>query len=145
MSGKKDNPVLLRLQNILYFYTMSNLYKIVALFSATATFLVNTSTENYGLLLNSKPLNSRYKTIGTYCSIERPDLFVLDRFGEKSLASFKHFSVSNLKNQANSCYCSSLSSEIKKSGIYIEYFTSPATICRNLTNSDIIYPFHYFW
>jgi hypothetical protein len=145
MPGNKDNPVLLRLQNILYFYTMSNLYKIVALFSAVATFLVNSSTENYGLLLSSKPLNSRYITIGSYWSIDRPDLFLIDRFGEKSVASFKHLSVSNLKNQANSYYCSSLSSEIRKSGINIEYFTSPATICRNLTNSDIIYPFHYFW
>ena len=123
---------------------MSNLYKITAMFSSSVLFFISISTENYGLLLNSKTQNTGYETISSFCSIEIPNLFLINRYGEKFVTSFKNLPVLKLKNQTSDFY-NNLSFEIKKIRINSEYLTYSGTIYRNLTISDIVFPFHYFW
>jgi hypothetical protein len=123
---------------------MSNLYKITAMFSSAVLFFISISTENYGLLLNSKTQNTGYETISSFRSIEIPNLFLINRYGEKFVTSFKNLPVPNLKNQTSDFY-NNLSFEIKKIRINSEYLTYSGTIYRNLTISDIVFPFHYFW
>jgi len=124
---------------------MSNLYKITSLFITAVIIFINSAKEYYPVLLNSIPQNGRNETINSFCSIEVPNLFLLNRHGEKSLTSLGQLPVSNLKNQSTDFYCSYLNSEILKSGINSKYLSYSETIYRNLTNSDIIFPFNYFW
>jgi len=123
---------------------MSNIHKTTALFFSGVLFFISISKESYGLLPNSKLQNTINESISSYCSIEKPNLFLINRYGEKFVTSFKNLPVPNLKNQTSDFY-NNLSFEIKKIRINSEYLTYSGTIYRNLTISDIVFPFHYFW
>ena len=124
---------------------MSNLYKTTALLFSVVLLYISTNTENYSLLLTSKLQNSECENFSSYSSTEKPNLFSQNRQGERYLNSIKNLPVFNLKNHANDLYSNSLSPTIKKMRINSEYLSYSETINRNLTNSDIVFPFHYFW
>ena len=124
---------------------MSHLYKITSLFITAVIFFINSAKQYSPVLLNSIPQNGRNETINSFCSIELPNLFLLTRHGEKSLRSYNQLPVPNLKNNSTDFYSSYLSSGILKSGINLKYLSCSETIYRNLQNSDIIFPFNYFW
>jgi hypothetical protein len=124
---------------------MSNLHKITALLFSGVLFFISIMTENYCLLLNSTPQNNGYETISSYYSTEKLDLFDLNRQGEKVVTSLKNLPVQNLKNRANDFYSNILSPGIRKLKTDVEYLSFSGTVYRNLTNSDIVFPFHCFW
>jgi len=124
---------------------VSNLNKTTALFFSAVLFFISISTESFGLLLNSKLQNAGYESISTYFSIEKPNLFLLNRYNEKIVTSFKKLPVTDLKNHTNDFYSKSFSSEIKTLRINSIYLSYAGTVYRNLTTCDIVFPFHYFW
>jgi hypothetical protein len=124
---------------------MSNLVKITALFSSAVLVFISISIEDYGSLLNSKLQNTGYENITSYCSIEKPNLFLLNRQYERLITSFKNLPISNLKKFTNDFNSNSISSEVRKLCISSEYISYSVIVYRNLTNRDIVFPFHYFW
>lgn len=124
---------------------MSNLYKTAALLFSVVLLYINTNTFNYWLLVTSNLQNTGCESLSSYFPIENPNLFISNRHGERFLNSIKNLPDSSFKNHANDYYNISLSSEIRKLKINSEYLSYSETINRNLTNSDIVFPFHYFW
>jgi hypothetical protein len=132
-------------RKILYFYSVSNLYKTTALFFSAVLFFISITTESYGLLLNSKLQKNGYESVSPYFSLEKPNLFLLNRYGEKSIISIKNLPVPVLKNFTNYIGYNSISLEIRKSGFNSDYLSYSGNIYCSLRNIDIVFPFHYFW
>lgn len=124
---------------------MSFLYKTATLLFSIVLLYINTNSLNYGFLLTSNLQKTGYESLSSYFPVEKPNLFLSNRQGERFVNSIKNLPDSNFKNHSNDYYNISLSSEIRKLKINSEYLSYPETINRNLTNSDIVFPFHYFW
>ena len=124
---------------------MSKLTKTTALFFVAMLFFISLSTENYGLLLTSQLQNAGSENSGSYLSTEKPNLFFLNRHEERLETSVKSLPNSKLKNQINDVCSNSISTEVRILSINSGYLSYSVTVYRNLTNSDIVFPFHYFW
>jgi hypothetical protein len=124
---------------------MKEVTKTTALFFAAVLFFLSTSTENYSLLLTSKLQNTASENSGSYLSTGNPDLFFLNRHEERLVTSVKNLPVTNLRNYINNFNNNSLSPEIRLSGNGSVYLLYSESVYLNLTNINIIFPFHYFW
>ncbi len=124
---------------------MSKLTKTTALFFVAMLFFISLSTENYGLLLTSQLQNTGSENSGSYLSTEKPNLFFLNRHEERLETSVKSLPNSKLKNQINDVCSNSISTEVRILSINSGYLSYSVTVYRNLTNCDIVFPFHYFW
>ena len=124
---------------------MSKLTKTTALFFVAMLFFISLSTENYGLLLTSQHQNTGSENSGSYLSTEKPNLFFLNRHEERLETSVKSLPNSKLKNQINDVCSNSISTEVRILSINSGYLSYSVTVYRNLTNCDIVFPFHYFW
>jgi hypothetical protein len=124
---------------------MSKLFKTTALFFAAMLFFLSICTQNYGLLLISHLQNTQSEDSDSYYSTEKPELLFLDRHEERLVNSVKNLPVPSFKNHPNNIHCNSLSPEVRIKSINSGYLSYSMIVDRNLTNSDIVFPFHYFW
>lgn len=124
---------------------MSKVTKTTALFFAAMLFFMSISTENYGLLLTSHLQNTGFENSGSYFSKEEPNPLFLSRHEERLVTSVKDLPVTGSKNNPTDFHSNSLSSEVRLLSINSGYLSYSVTVDRNLTNSDIVFPFHYFW
>jgi hypothetical protein len=124
---------------------MSKVTKTTGLFFATMLIFLSISTENYGLLLTSHLQNAQSENSDSYFSTEKPDLLFLYRNDERQVNSVRNLPVPSLKNHPNDIHYNSLSLEIRILSINSGYLSYSVIVDRNLTNSDIVFPFHYFW
>jgi hypothetical protein len=124
---------------------MSNVYKTTTLFFAAMLLLMSICTQNYSLLLTSYLQNDKSENSDSYFSTEKPDLLFLYRQEEKIVYSIKNLPVPSLRNNSHDNQSYSLSPEVRILSLNSGYLLYSETICRNLGNIDIIYPFHYFW
>jgi hypothetical protein len=124
---------------------MSNVYKTSALFFAALLFFLGICTQNYVGLITSPLQNTQSDNSVSYFSTEHPELLFLYRIDERQVNSFKNLPVPSLKNYSNNIPDNSLSTEIKLLSIHSGYLSYSVNVDRGLTNSDIVFPFHYFW
>jgi|SRR5450759_1609238 len=124
---------------------MSKVYKTTALFFAAMLFILSICTQNYGLLLISHLQNAQSENSDSFFSTEKPDLLFLTRQEERVVYSVKNLPVASLKNYPDDNHSYSLSPEVRILNLNSGYLSYSGTICRNLENVDIVYPFHYFW
>lgn len=124
---------------------MSKVTKTTGLFFATMLIFLSISTENYGLLLTSHLQNAQSENSDSYFSTEKPDLLFLYRNDERQVNSVRNLPVPSLKNHPNDIHYNSLSLEIRILSINSGYLSYSVIVDRNLTNSDIVFPSHYFW
>lgn len=124
---------------------MSKVTKTTGLFFAAMLIFLSISTENYGLLLTSHLQNAQSENSDSYFSTEKPDLLFLYRNDERQVNSVRNLPVPSLKNHPNDFHYNSLSREIRILSINSRYLSYSVIVDRNLTNSDIVFPSHYFW
>ena len=124
---------------------MSIVYKTTTLFFAAMLFIMSICTQNYGLLLTSHLQNAQSENSDSYFSTEKPDLLFVYRQEERLVYSVKNLPVPSLRNYSNDNHSYSLSPEVRILSLNSGYLSYSGTICRNLENVDIVYPFHYFW
>jgi hypothetical protein len=124
---------------------MSNVYKTSALFFAAMLGFLSTCSQNYGVLIPSPLQNSQSENSVSYFSTEKPELLFLDRHEERLVNSVKNQPVPSLKNHPNNFNYNSLSPEVRILSINSGYLSYSLIVDRSLTNSDIVFPFHYFW
>lgn len=129
----------------MYFCSMSNLLKTTAIFFSSVLFFISIITEKYCYILNSKTLISDQVSLIANPPFENLNLFLLNRHGAKPGAPLKNLPVFNLKNQTIDVNRNFLSYEPGKLRTDSEYIQSSGTISRNLTTTQIVFPFHYFW
>jgi hypothetical protein len=129
----------------MYFCSMSNLLKTTAIFFSSVLFFISIITEKYCYVLNTKTLISDQESLSANPPFENFNLFLLNRYGAKLGAPAKNLPVFNLKNQTYDVLGNILSYAPGKLRTDSEYIQSSGTISRNLTTTQIIFPFHYFW
>jgi hypothetical protein len=115
------------------------------LFFAALLVFMSGSTENYGLLLTSHLQNAQSENSDSYFSTEKPDLLFLYRNDEKQVNSVRNLPVPGFKNHPNDICNNSFFPEIRILSINSGYISYSMIADRSLTNSDIVFPFHYFW
>lgn len=119
--------------------------KATALFFAAILFFLSACTQNYGLLLTPHLENTRSENSASYYSTEKPELVFLYRFDERQVNYGRNLPVQFLKLFSNFIHDISFYPEIKLSSINSGYLSYSVITERSLTNSDIVFPFHYFW
>jgi len=124
---------------------MSKVYKTTALFFAAMLFILSICTQDYGLLLTSHLQNAQSENSEYNFSTETPNLLFITRQEERVVYSVKNLPVPSLKNYSNDNHSYSLSPEVRILSLNSGYLSYSGTICSNLENVDIVYPFHYFW
>jgi len=124
---------------------MSKVIRTTALFFAAILFFLSTSTQNYGLYITSHLQNTPAENTDSYYSTENPKLLFLYRNDERQVNSGRNVPTPSLKNYSNNIQYKSLSPEIRLLSINSRYYLFSLIVERSLTNSDIVFPFHYFW
>jgi hypothetical protein len=124
---------------------MRNLLKTIAIFFSSVLLFTSIITEQYCFILNSHKLSSNRESLSSHLPDRSTELFLSNYQGHKLVASVKDLPVFNLRYQAPDIYCNSLIPQLKSLRINSEYLQFAWTISRNLTNIDIVFPFHYFW
>jgi hypothetical protein len=124
---------------------MSKVTKTTALFFAAMIFFISISTENYGLLITSHIQNTGSENSGSYFSKEEPVPLFLSRHEERLVTSVKDLPVTSSKNNPTDFHSNRLLNEVRLLSINTRYLSYSVTVDRNLTNSDLVFPFHYFW
>jgi len=124
---------------------MSKVYKTAALFFAAMLFILSICTQNYSLLLTSHLQYAQSENSEYNFSTETHNLLFINRQEERVVYSVKNLPVPSLKNYSNDNHSYSLSPEVRILSLNSGYLSYSGTICRNLENVDIVYPFHYFW
>jgi hypothetical protein len=129
----------------MYFCRMSKLLKTAAIFFSSVLFFTSIITEKYCFALNSKTLISDLERLSTNPPFENPNVFLLNRHSARPVAPVKNLPVFSLRNQTIDIHSNLLSYEPGKLRKDSEYIQSSGTIIRNLTTTEIVFPFHYFW
>jgi hypothetical protein len=124
---------------------MRILNKIIALFSSVLLLFIGILPENNNQIHNSEVQNTGFEAISSYCSIEKPDLFLVNTLSERLVITFRHLPLSILRNQTDDLYTKSLFLEKKKFTVNSVYLFYPWKVYRKLTTSSIIFPYNYFW
>lgn len=117
----------------------------MSLFLAFVLFFLSISTENYCSLLNSILEKSGTENSDSYFSIDITDFFLLNRPDEKSEVTVKNLPYSYSKNQIGDLLKTSLSPQSVLKSVNSGYISYSEILDRNLTDGDIVFPFHYFW
>jgi hypothetical protein len=133
------------LQKNIYFCQMSNLLKTTAIFFSSLLFSVSIITENFCFVVNPKTITSGQESLSSDLPFENLSQFLSNRNGEKLISTIKNIPVFNLRNQTFDIHNNRISCEPAKLRICPEYSQSSEIISSNLTTSNIIFPFHYFW
>ena len=124
---------------------MRSFRKATALSLIIVVFYISIVAENHVRLINPiLKIPGGERTL-SYSSFEKPNLFLLNRQEDRLETSFKDHPIFNLKKHAKDFNCKSLYNEVRTLCINSEYFSNSTIIPRNLTNCDIVFPFHYFW
>jgi hypothetical protein len=124
---------------------MNYLLKTTAIFFSSLLFFVNIITDNYCLEAYSKTLNSGQESLSAHPPFENLGQFLSSRHGERLISTIKNHPVFNARNQTEDTQSKSIFCDPDNPGISPEYLNFSVTISRNLTISDIVFPFHYFW
>jgi hypothetical protein len=124
---------------------MSKAKRTTALFFTIALLYISVYSENYSRLITSVIQDSQCQNLSPYFGLENSILYFPNRQGENILASIKKLPVSNLNNNSNDPYIICSPPEVIKLNTGSEYLFNSETIYRNLTNCDIVFPFHHFW
>jgi hypothetical protein len=124
---------------------MSKVCKTTSLLLAAMLFFLGICAQNYGLLITSQHPNRQSGNSDLYASSEKPELIFLNRHEERLVNSVKNQPAPSLKNHPNNTNYNSLSPEIRILSINSGYLSYSVIVDRSLTNSDIVFPFHYFW
>ena len=124
---------------------MSNVYKSFAIFYATILFFLGICAQNYIALITSPLQNTQSENSVSFFSTEHPELLFLYRIDERQVNSVKNLPVPSLKNYSNNIQDNNLSPEIRLLSINSGYLSYSVIVDSGLTNSDIVFPFHYFW
>lgn len=128
-----------------YFCSVRNRLKATAILFSALLFFSSIITEKYCSILNSQFLSSGQENLSLNTPAGTPSLFVLNRNGERLVASIRNLPVDRSANQISDFQTTIQSTGLKKLIINSDYLQYSRTISRNLPNSDIIFPFHYFW
>jgi hypothetical protein len=121
------------------------MFKTTAIIFSSVLFFTSIITEQYCFILYSHTLSSNQENLSSRLPDGNTDLFLSTYHGEKLVAAVKNLPVFNLRNQVSDFYCNSPFSQLKRLRKNLEYLQFAWTISRNLTNRDIVFPFHYFW
>jgi hypothetical protein len=124
---------------------MRYLYKTAAIFFSTLLFSVSIIAENYCFEPNSKTLTAGQESLSTHLPFENLSQFLSNRQGERLISTVKNIPLFNIRNQTVDTHNKCLFCDPGNPGISPDYFSYSETISRNLTTSDIVFPFHYFW
>jgi hypothetical protein len=124
---------------------MNRLSKLIALIFAVLLSYVSIYTVDYGHYLTSQIHQDRSGDPASAFSTEKPELLFLNRQEGRFVRAIKNLPVTHLKTPVINFCSAKLSSGLVALKINLEYLLYPVTIYRNLKNSDIIFPFHYFW
>lgn len=124
---------------------MNKLYKTTSVLFSAVIFFISITTESYAFLLKPKLEKNGYETVKPFILLEKPNLFILNRHGEKNVTPIKNLPVTDFKNCTNDIDYNNLSLELRKSGFNSNYLSYSENIYCSLKNSDIVFPFHYFW
>ena len=130
---------------LLYFCAMNKMTKTFGIFFVAVIFLLNLSISNYGLLLNTQIQTSQNENSDSYISAQNLDLYFSNRNEKQPAYSVRNLPVSNLKNQPDDLYSDFHSVEGRISDINAGYLGYAVTLDPNLSNREIVFPFHYFW
>jgi hypothetical protein len=122
---------------------MGILYKITAILSSAVLLITGISIENFNSFSVSKSRNPRHETIRSYFSIEKPNLFIINRNGEDLVTSFKKLPSLKSWSHINDLIGRRIFSEIRK--LSFKYLVYSVFVNRNFTVSEIVFPFQYFW
>jgi hypothetical protein len=129
----------------MYFCLMSYFYKTSSMFFAAVLFFLNICTQNYSLLPSLHLQNTQSENSVSYFPAEKTGLLFLTRQEERDVYSIKNLPVPIQKNHTNYINCNSLSLEGRILSINSGYLSYALIVDRSLANSDIVFPFHYFW
>ena len=124
---------------------MSKVIKTFGLLFAALLVFLSICMQNYALLPTSHFQNAQSENSDSYFTLEKPGLLFLTRQEEREVFSVKNLPVPSLKNHSNQINCNSLSQEGRLISINSEYLSYSMIVDRSLANSDIVFPFHYFW
>lgn len=124
---------------------MSYLLKTAAIFFSSVLFSASIITDYYCLEANSKTLASGQESLSPHLPFENLSQFLSNRHGERLISTIKNIPVFNIRNQTVDTHNKCLFCDPGKPGISPEYLSYSETISSNLTASDIVFPFHYFW
>jgi hypothetical protein len=122
---------------------MSKLLKTTAIFFSSVLFFISIITEKYCYVLNSKTQIADQESLSSNPPFENPNVFLLNRYGAKHDAQVKNLPVFSLRNQGIGIH-NIISYAPGKLRTESEYIQSSGTITRNLTTTEIVFPFHYF-
>jgi hypothetical protein len=135
----------LLLLKILYFCSMSSLYKPVSIFFSAILFILSICRDNYEPLLITGPENTKSESISQNFSLTRPNLYIINRNGVKLITSVKNYPVQAFKPLTNGINLNNQFNDSRIRNVISEYHSLSKLIYINLTNGDIVFPFHYFW
>jgi hypothetical protein len=124
---------------------MSKVKRTFGIFFVAVLFFLNLSIVNYGHFLNSQIQASQTENSDSYLSAENLDLYFINRTERPLVFSVKNLPVSNLKNHPDDLHGNFLSAEERISGINSGYLSYTLILDPNLSNHEIVFPFHYFW
>jgi hypothetical protein len=124
---------------------MNRLSNFIALIFAVMLSYISIHTVDYGLYLSSQVHQERSDSPASVFSSEKPGLLFLNRQEGRFVRAIKNLPVTHLKTPLINFYSTKLSTGLRVLKINREYLTYPVTVYRNLKNSDIVFPFHYFW
>jgi hypothetical protein len=124
---------------------MSKSLKTMAMFFVVMLFFLSIYTQNNSVILTSHLENTQSENTVSYFSTEKPELIFIDRHEERQVNSVKNLPIPSFKNQSNNINYNCLSPEIRIANIDSEYLSYSEIVERSMTNSDKVFPFHYFW
>jgi hypothetical protein len=124
---------------------MKKVSKITALIFSVMLLFISSHTADYGLYATSLMQEGRSESSGSVFSTGKPDILFLNRPDGRLIASIKNLPVSNLRLVSVNFYSNKIASDFRILKINPEFFSYPVTVERNLTDCDIVFPFHNFW
>jgi hypothetical protein len=124
---------------------MSKVTKSTALLFSLILFFLSIITENYGLFLTSHLQGKGSENSGSYFSKVEPNPLFLNRHEQRLVLSVKDLPVTSSKINSTDIHSIRLTLEVRLLSINSGVISNSVTVDRNLTNRDIVFPFHYFW
>lgn len=124
---------------------MNKANKTTAFIFTAMLFLISISIENYCRLFTLLSEKNKSENAGSFYSIYKSDLLFQDRSFQRPVTPVKKLPLPNFKDHTNYLYTCNLSNEAEILINSSENLSYPVKVCRNLTTSDIVFPFQYFW
>jgi hypothetical protein len=124
---------------------MNKVSKITALIFSVLLLFISIHTADYSLNATSLIQEGGSENSGSAFSTVKPDILFLNRPDGRLIAAIKNLPVSNLRHVSVNFYNNKIASDFRILKINPEFFSYPVTVERNLSDCDIVFPFHNFW